>query len=84
MKNFALVPIRLTILMVFLVWPEDVATFNKLLCFVFPVAPLSPTKMAIFRKTSLEELLKSKMPNGGQWPMNVIHITENPISAVVC
>ncbi|XP_015834237.1 protein NDRG3 isoform X3 [Tribolium castaneum] len=48
------------------------------------VAPLSPTKMALFRKTSLEELLKSKMPNGGQWPMNVIHITENPISAVVC
>ncbi|XP_049818505.1 protein NDRG3 isoform X8 [Aethina tumida] len=48
------------------------------------VAPLSPTKMALFRKTSFEELLKSKFPGGGQWPTNVIHITENPISAVVC
>ncbi|CAH0547385.1 unnamed protein product [Brassicogethes aeneus] len=48
------------------------------------VAPLSPTKMALFRKTSLEELLKAKFGNGGQWPTNVIHITENPISAVVC
>nr|CAI5863442.1 unnamed protein product [Callosobruchus analis] len=49
------------------------------------VAPLSPTKMAMFRKASMEELLRSKYPNGGQhWPANIIHITENPISAVVC
>ncbi|XP_044760764.1 protein NDRG3 isoform X1 [Coccinella septempunctata] len=47
------------------------------------VAPLSPTKMALYRKTSLEELLKSKMYAEKQWP-NIIHITENPISAVVC
>ncbi|GJQ76854.1 hypothetical protein Trydic_g15060 [Trypoxylus dichotomus] len=47
------------------------------------VAPLSPVKMAQFRKASLEELLKSKFPNG-QWPTSMIHITENPISAVVC
>lgn len=52
--------------------------------YFFAVAPLSPTKMALFRKTSFEELLKSKFPGGGQWPTNVIHITENPISAVVC
>ncbi|XP_018566471.1 protein NDRG3 isoform X2 [Anoplophora glabripennis] len=48
------------------------------------VAPLSPTKMALFRKASLEELLKSKFSTGGQWATNVIRITENPISAVVC
>ncbi|KAJ8922133.1 hypothetical protein NQ315_004067 [Exocentrus adspersus] len=48
------------------------------------VAPLSPTKMALFRKASLEELLKSKFSTGGQWTANVIRITENPISAVVC
>lgn len=48
------------------------------------VAPLSPTKMAMYRKASLEELLKSKMSPTGQWPSHIIHITENPISAVVC
>ncbi|XP_057671759.1 protein NDRG3 isoform X2 [Diorhabda carinulata] len=48
------------------------------------VAPLSPTKMAMYRKASLEELLKSKMSPTGHWPSNIIHITENPISAVVC
>ncbi|XP_022920317.1 protein NDRG3 isoform X2 [Onthophagus taurus] len=47
------------------------------------VAPLSPVKIAQFRKASLEELLKEKFPNG-QWLTSVIHITENPISAVVC
>ncbi|XP_017772216.1 PREDICTED: protein NDRG3 isoform X3 [Nicrophorus vespilloides] len=49
----------------------------------FEVAPLSPTKMAQFRKASIEELLKSKFSTG-QWPTSAIHITENPISAVVC
>ncbi|XP_074035101.1 misexpression suppressor of KSR 2 isoform X2 [Leptinotarsa decemlineata] len=48
------------------------------------VAPLSPTKMALFRKASLEEQLKTKLASVGQWPSNIIHITENPISAVVC
>lgn len=47
------------------------------------VAPLSPVKMAQFRKAPLEELLKTKFANG-QWPTSMIHITENPISAVVC
>ncbi|KAF2900057.1 hypothetical protein ILUMI_06126, partial [Ignelater luminosus] len=50
-------------------------------------APLSPIKMAQFRKASLEEMLKSKLEpklQNGQWPSSVIHITENPISAVVC
>ncbi|XP_072400114.1 protein NDRG3 isoform X3 [Diabrotica undecimpunctata] len=53
-------------------------------CLSVEVAPLSPTKMAMFRKASLEELLKSKMSPTGQWPASIIHITENPISAVVC
>ncbi|KAJ8975578.1 hypothetical protein NQ317_013080 [Molorchus minor] len=48
------------------------------------VAPLSPVKMALFRKASLEELLRSKLPKGSQWATNVMRITENPISAVVC
>lgn len=63
-------------------WDVPLPKFDIL--FTISVAPLSPTKMALFRKTSLDELLKSKLPNGGQWPTNVIHITENPISAVVC
>ncbi|XP_074035103.1 misexpression suppressor of KSR 2 isoform X3 [Leptinotarsa decemlineata] len=53
-------------------------------CFSIEVAPLSPTKMALFRKASLEEQLKTKLASVGQWPSNIIHITENPISAVVC
>lgn len=56
----------------------DVAALRAL-----QLAPLSPTKMAYYRKTSLDELLKAKLQSG-QWPSTVIRITENPISAVVC
>ncbi|KAK4877342.1 hypothetical protein RN001_009848 [Aquatica leii] len=51
------------------------------------LAPLSPVKMAQFRKASLDEMLKSKLDSklqNAQWPSSIIHITENPISAVVC
>ncbi|XP_031349141.1 protein NDRG3 isoform X1 [Photinus pyralis] len=51
------------------------------------VAPLSPVKMAQFRKASLDEMLKSKLDSklqSAQWPSSIIHITENPISAVIC
>ncbi|XP_060520892.1 protein NDRG3 isoform X1 [Cylas formicarius] len=49
-------------------------------------APLSPAKMALFRKQSLEEMFKSKLHSGGhKWPLGIIiNITENPIAAVVC
>ncbi|XP_018323124.1 protein NDRG3 isoform X2 [Agrilus planipennis] len=51
------------------------------------VAPLSPIKMAMFRKASEEEIVKTKLEpkiQGVQWPASIINITENPISAVVC